>query len=671
MLNILKSDQESEDSSERKRSNSQRKYQKAPDIITQAKPNSFVQPINPHKSAFTPSNRSKKFYSEKLLLPPKSQEFSNKKTLILDLDETLVHSSFTPFEKSDIVLDVNFEGIMYNIYVLVRPDAELFIKSVAKFFEVVIFTASISKYASQLLDILDKEKNIKYRLYRDHCTYINGIYIKELKKCNRSLKDLIIVDNSPIAYTFDSDNGLPIETWTDDPDDRELMKLLPILEFLSKVKDVRVFTKIFVNNNKILYKDAMEIIKKEDLIDKKFFNVKSSDNKDNNTCNEYMPNIKVLPKENFEDSPLKEVKIIKKEEANVNINVNVNINNVKNNNDNTIIDINNRNDEIKLNLINKDNNTSNNTQNTFMEEGFNTTKNSKLNNNIYFNNKINSKEISTNSNYTNNDKNSSIKNNNNNKQNNQKQSKKNIFRFKQPNKIGINNIIFSNKYDPSIPLTLISSNITKELLTPKASSQDKNINNKGNFKNKKNKDKTNNIKSFLSNDIQNDKNTMNKNIKYINLLDKFKENNKVTNSLINKVSKVSNNNPKQMKNNYSMKNISLNKPYNLRVSSSISSYHEYTPGNSNNMVKEKNGTSYYRVTKSKSTENLYLNNTNKYPKTPKEQYNNRKKNKNIINFLEGINYTKAENSKNKNNIKSKTNYGGMYKGKKNKVNKKY
>ena len=62
MLNILKSDQESEDSSERKRSNSQRKYQKAPDIITQAKPNSFVQPINPHKSAFTPSNSSKKFF---------------------------------------------------------------------------------------------------------------------------------------------------------------------------------------------------------------------------------------------------------------------------------------------------------------------------------------------------------------------------------------------------------------------------------------------------------------------------------------------------------------------------------------------------------------------------------------------------------------------------------
>lgn len=76
------------------------------------------------------------------------------------------------------------------------------------------------------------------------------------------------------------------------------------------------------------------------------------------------------------------------------------------------------------------------------------------------------------------------------------------------------------------------------------------------------------------------------------------------------------------------------------------------------------------MTKSKSTEDLYLNNTNKYPKTPKEQYNKRRKNKNIINFLEGINYTKASNSKNKNNIKSKTNYGGMYKVKKNRTNKK-
>ena len=366
MLNKLKDDyQESDESTERKRSNSQRKYQKAPDIITQAKPNSFVQPINPHQSAFTPTNRSNKLISEKLLLPPKSQEFANKKTLILDLDETLVHSSFTPFEKNDIVLNVDFEGVMYNIYVLVRPDAELFIKTVAKFFEVVIFTASISKYASPLLDILDKGKNIKHRLYRDHCTFINGIYIKDLKKCNRSLKDLIIVDNSPIAYTFDSDNGLPIKTWIEDPDDKELMKIVPILEFLSKTKDVRKFIDQFVYNNKILYEEAIEIIKMKELFDKK----------NNLMNNNFSHNLKVLPKDNFEDSSLKEEKNIKKEEINIKSKLNDNKEDIKNSNSEIEIEIKKRTEELKLNLINKDNNTANNELNGKLnlvnEQGYN------------------------------------------------------------------------------------------------------------------------------------------------------------------------------------------------------------------------------------------------------------------------------------------------------------
>ena len=82
MLNKLKNDyQESEENSERKRQNSQRQYQKAPDIITQVKQNSIIQPINPHQSAFTPSNHSNKLNSEQLLLPSKSEEFSEKKNI--------------------------------------------------------------------------------------------------------------------------------------------------------------------------------------------------------------------------------------------------------------------------------------------------------------------------------------------------------------------------------------------------------------------------------------------------------------------------------------------------------------------------------------------------------------------------------------------------------------
>ena len=671
MLNKLNSgNQDSEESSERKRSNSQRKYQKAPDIITQVKPNSFIQPPNPHQSAFTPTNRSNKLNSQKLLLPPKPHN-STKKTLILDLDETLVHSSFTPFDKNDIVLNVDFEGVMYNIYVLVRPDAELFIKTVAKFYELVIFTASISKYASPLLDILDKEKNIKYRLYRDQCTFINGIYIKDLKKCNRSLKDLIIVDNSPIAYTFDSDNGLPIKTWLEDPEDKELMKLVPILEFLSKTKDVRKFIDQFVYNNKILYEEAMEIIKIKELMD-----MTNKESNTNDIDEKFTHNLKMINKDefNFEDnSSIKEEKDQEKEQEKETKKkeLNLNIDNAleKDNFINNEIPIKERNEDINLN--------------TFNGKGFNTTKNCiKFSNDLNFHeNNINIKENNTNINNTN--INININNNKINigKQNNLKQNRKNIFRFKateqQPlNKKGLNNLnnkIYNNQFDPSLPLTLLLSNISKGLFTPKACSQDKKGKEKSKNKIKKKTEKTNmnNIKPFLLKDMAGEKTATNKKIKYVNLLDKFKGNNKNINPLMKTATNgFINNINKKIRGNYSMKNI-INKPSNIRVSSSINSYQGYAPGNYNK-PKEKIGTSYCKVTKSKSTENFFVYNTSKnYPKTPKEPYRQKymKNTKKIINFMDSFN-SAMNNNNNKNINYSKNSYGNLFKVKKNKTLKK-
>ena len=76
--------------------------------------------------------------------------------MILDVDETLVHSSFTPTDHADIVLPIDIEGRICNIFVQVRPDCCEFIDEVGKYYEVVIFTASLSKYAIPLMDILDQ-----------------------------------------------------------------------------------------------------------------------------------------------------------------------------------------------------------------------------------------------------------------------------------------------------------------------------------------------------------------------------------------------------------------------------------------------------------------------------------------------------------------------------------
>ena len=149
-----------------------------------------------------------------------------KKTLILDLDETLVHSAFTPFSrKSDIILNIYIEGQNRTLYVLKRPFVDKFLYELSLIYEIFIFTASISQYANPLLDELDKNKYIKYRLFREHCTFSNGIYIKDLKIFNRTINNMIIIDNNPLSYDNNRENGIPILSWYDNINDNELLKL--------------------------------------------------------------------------------------------------------------------------------------------------------------------------------------------------------------------------------------------------------------------------------------------------------------------------------------------------------------------------------------------------------------------------------------------------------------
>ena len=177
-----------------------------------------------------------------------SKETPKKKTLILDLDETLVHSGFNPFSRQcDITLHVNIEGKNHTIYVLKRPHVDKFLKEMSQYYEIIIFTASISQYASPLLDQLDIYHCTNGRMYREHCLFNHGLYIKDLKRIGKDLKDMIIIDNNPVSYTSNLDNGIPILTWYENLNDEELLKLIPLLKYLSKVDDVRTIISKIVN----------------------------------------------------------------------------------------------------------------------------------------------------------------------------------------------------------------------------------------------------------------------------------------------------------------------------------------------------------------------------------------------------------------------------------------
>jgi CTD small phosphatase-like protein 2 len=165
---------------------------------------------------------------------------SSKPTLILDLDETLVHCCADANSSYDVTFGVHFNGSLCQVYVKKRPHLETFLETVSAKFEIVVFTASQRVYAERLLDILDPHgKFIQHRLYRESCLMVAGNLLKDLTILDRDLRRTIIVDNSPHAFGYQLDNGVPIESWYDDPHDVELLKLLPLLEQLHQVNDVR------------------------------------------------------------------------------------------------------------------------------------------------------------------------------------------------------------------------------------------------------------------------------------------------------------------------------------------------------------------------------------------------------------------------------------------------
>ncbi|KAL8797363.1 MAG: hypothetical protein Q9195_000518 [Heterodermia aff. obscurata] len=175
------------------------------------------------------------------------------KTLVIDLDETLIHSlakggrmSSGHMVEVKLSSAVGFGGttlgaqhpILY--YVHKRPHCDDFLRKVCKWYNLVVFTASVQEYADPVIDWLEQErKYFSGRYYRQHCTFRNGAYIKDLSSVEPDLSKVMILDNSPLSYVFHEDNAIPIEGWINDPTDNDLLHLIPLLEALQYVTDVR------------------------------------------------------------------------------------------------------------------------------------------------------------------------------------------------------------------------------------------------------------------------------------------------------------------------------------------------------------------------------------------------------------------------------------------------
>lgn len=224
-------------------------------------------------SKFFPSRQKPRHPSQSPHQPQQGGSHSDKrelfakrsKTLVLDLDETLIHStsrlggiggsksksswahsSHSSYGGNGVkdlkvrVVEVVLDGRIVVYHVYKRPWVDFFLKTVSSWYTVVIFTASMREYADPVIDWLDQGRGlIDGRLFRESCTNIKGSYVKDLTIVEGDLSKVCLVDNSPISYEMHQANGIPIEGWLNDPTDEGLLELLPMLDSLRFTKDVR------------------------------------------------------------------------------------------------------------------------------------------------------------------------------------------------------------------------------------------------------------------------------------------------------------------------------------------------------------------------------------------------------------------------------------------------
>ncbi|ELU04538.1 hypothetical protein CAPTEDRAFT_220287 [Capitella teleta] len=167
--------------------------------------------------------------SSKQLLPDPLQEpwYQPPYTLVLELTGVLLHPDWT--------LNTGWRFKK-------RPAVEYFLQQVGPpLFEVVLYTHEQGFTASALVDGLDPNGYISFRLFRDATRYDNGVHVKDLDCLNRDLSKVIIVDCDPQAVAPHKRNSIGLKKWTGNDDDRNLVDLAHFLKTIatSGVDDVR------------------------------------------------------------------------------------------------------------------------------------------------------------------------------------------------------------------------------------------------------------------------------------------------------------------------------------------------------------------------------------------------------------------------------------------------
>ncbi|MES1917987.1 hypothetical protein MHBO_000023 [Bonamia ostreae] len=175
------------------------------------------------------SNKNK----EKFLYQVKKNLFVNnfeRKILVLDLDNTLVHTSLTENISRKHDFSIYMETLDAPFYVYKRPGLEYFLENLSNKYAIYLFTASLKQYADKVIANLKNKNRFSKRFYREHCSAYDGFLWKDLSRIGCGTANSMIIDDKEQIG-----NGILIKEWTFDlKNDQSLYKLLVALNIYAE-----------------------------------------------------------------------------------------------------------------------------------------------------------------------------------------------------------------------------------------------------------------------------------------------------------------------------------------------------------------------------------------------------------------------------------------------------
>lgn len=201
-------------------------------------------------------------YSQKFeCFTPTLKASQTKKTLVLDLDETLIKAMPQLDKKLSnetvpitTISWINQMEIKTELDFFVRPGTQSFLRNLSPYYDIVIFSSSMRKYAEAVTNFLDPCKcYISAVLSRENCRHFQGIHVKDLRIFSGlSMENVVIVDNSIPSFALQLENGICIPSFQGNKDDTELAKICDFLIGIANVQDVRPFVKEFAGINSLI-----------------------------------------------------------------------------------------------------------------------------------------------------------------------------------------------------------------------------------------------------------------------------------------------------------------------------------------------------------------------------------------------------------------------------------